>query len=183
MSTPINKSIDSLTEATQARVRAWLELCLGRVPVYIIEAYRSPERQKELYAKGRTTPGPIVTDTLQSNHMSREAIDFGFMENGKFHYNGDWNLAYDLGEQVGLISLYRQGAKWDRAHLEFNHNFKDMKEQVPDWKGVVPAQKELSAQEVWKQAKEAKVFSQESGFNDTLSKGELAIVLKRLNLY
>ena len=36
------------------------------------------KEQKELYAQGRTTPGKIVTYTLNSNHKSRLAVDIGF---------------------------------------------------------------------------------------------------------
>lgn len=35
----------------------------------VIEGVRTPERQKQLYAQGRTAPGPKVTWTLQSNHF------------------------------------------------------------------------------------------------------------------
>lgn len=35
----------------------------------VIEGVRTPERQKQLYAQGRTAPGKIVTWTLKSNHF------------------------------------------------------------------------------------------------------------------
>lgn len=45
----------------------------------IIEGYRTRERQAELYAQGRTTPGPIVTWTLNSRHCESpsSAVDIG----------------------------------------------------------------------------------------------------------
>jgi len=47
----------------------------------VIEGHRSNERQAELYAKGRTTPGPKVTNAKpgQSRHNSfpSEAVDVG----------------------------------------------------------------------------------------------------------
>lgn len=43
--------------------------------IFITETYRSQERQKYLYAQGRTRPGQIVTWTLDSNHKSRLAWD------------------------------------------------------------------------------------------------------------
>ncbi len=49
--------------------------------VTVIEGHRSNERQAELYAQGRTTPGPKVTNAKpgQSRHNSfpSEAIDVG----------------------------------------------------------------------------------------------------------
>lgn len=41
----------------------------------IAEAYRSQQREDELYAQGRTVLGPIVTYTRQSNHTKRIAVD------------------------------------------------------------------------------------------------------------
>ena len=35
----------------------------------VTEGVRTPERQRELYAQGRTKPGKIVTKTLTSNHF------------------------------------------------------------------------------------------------------------------
>lgn len=42
----------------------------------VLEGVRTPERQKELYAQGRTKPGPKVTWTLTSNHF-RKADGYG----------------------------------------------------------------------------------------------------------
>lgn len=37
----------------------------------VLEGVRTPERQAELYAQGRTRPGPIVTWTLDSRHFAK----------------------------------------------------------------------------------------------------------------
>lgn len=55
----------------------------------------------------------------------------------------------------------------------------EINDDIPDWKNVVGG---IGAKEVWLTAKEKKVFSSSSKFTDPVSKGELAIVLKRLNL-
>ncbi len=36
---------------------------------------RSPQQQLSLYAQGRTAPGPVVTGTTQSNHITGKALD------------------------------------------------------------------------------------------------------------
>lgn len=36
---------------------------------------RSPQQQAALYAQGRTAPGPVVTGTTQSNHITGRALD------------------------------------------------------------------------------------------------------------
>lgn len=42
---------------------------ISPVDFKVIEGVRTPERQKQLYAQGRTKPGNIVTWTLKSNHF------------------------------------------------------------------------------------------------------------------
>src|SRR6187551_2596783 len=36
---------------------------------------RTPDQQSALYARGRTAPGPVVTGTLNSNHLTGNALD------------------------------------------------------------------------------------------------------------
>ncbi|GAB2784664.1 hypothetical protein GCM10027175_24060 [Hymenobacter latericoloratus] len=65
---------------------------LGR-PI-ITECYRSPERQNELYAQGRSKPGPIVTYKRggESNHNQgppTPAIDVAFvLADGSVSWSG-----------------------------------------------------------------------------------------------
>ena len=44
---------------------------------FVNEGVRTMERQKSLYAQGRTKPGPKVTWTLQSNHFKKASTGFG----------------------------------------------------------------------------------------------------------
>lgn len=43
--------------------------------VQLTEGVRTAARQKELYAQGRTTPGPKVTWTKNSKHITGDAVD------------------------------------------------------------------------------------------------------------
>ena len=43
----------------------------------VLEGVRTPARQKELYAQGRTAPGRKVTWTLNSNHFVNPVTGFG----------------------------------------------------------------------------------------------------------
>lgn len=52
-------------------------LKISEVDFRVIEGVRTPERQKELYAQGRTKPGAIVTWTLNSNHFVSKATGYG----------------------------------------------------------------------------------------------------------
>lgn len=57
----------------------------------VLEGVRTPERQRELYAQGRTKPGKVVTWTLKSNHF-KQADGFGHAVD-LVPYPVDWNTA------------------------------------------------------------------------------------------
>ncbi len=78
------------------------------------EGVRTLARQRELYAKGRTTPGPVVTATMNSRHLSGHAIDL-------VPYPIDWNDQKKfykigramLGAAIELGIKIRWGYDWD----------------------------------------------------------------------
>lgn len=96
-------------------------LTLTPVDFMVIEGVRTPERQKELYAQGRTKPGRKVTWTLKSNHFVNPKSGFGhavdllpapydWREVGPFNQLGDamMRAASELGVAI------RWGADWNR---------------------------------------------------------------------
>lgn len=104
------------------------------IKVKIIAGFRSQERQNELYAQGRTTPGKIVTHAKagQSFHNYGLAIDFALMDpktnelswNTKADHNhngiSDWNEVVKEAKKLG----FEWGGDWenfkDMPHLEMN---------------------------------------------------------------
>jgi len=85
----------------------------------VIEGVRTPERQKELYAQGRTKPGNKVTWTLTSNHFRNAKTGFGHAVD---LFPGTWT---DLSKfdamakamfqaATELNTPIRWGADWDR---------------------------------------------------------------------
>jgi len=46
--------------------------------IFLTEGKRSIERQKRLYAQGRTRPGQVVTRTLHSRHLVGDALSLPF---------------------------------------------------------------------------------------------------------
>ena len=57
---------------------------------------RTQADQDELYARGRSKPGQIVTWTRKSKHIDGEAFDICILKNGKLCWdvsNGDWKKA------------------------------------------------------------------------------------------
>lgn len=75
-------------------------------PVRIVEGYRTPERQDELYAQGRTTPGRVVTNAKgnESAHNFGVAVDFIFK-------NGGYNAPEELWQTLGSV-MKSQGFTW-----------------------------------------------------------------------
>lgn len=94
---------------------------------YIFEGYRTPERQAELYAQGRTKPGAIVTNAApgESRHNSGNAVDIYFRnkETGEL-------LSPNEAQKIGLykrmgavgksLGLTHGGTDWgwDDPHFE-----------------------------------------------------------------
>lgn len=84
------------------------------LPVRITETLRSQERQRELFAQGRTRPGPVVTWTLNSLHLGGRAFDFTLV--GAPEYDDDpeaWELAGAIGEELGL--------RWGGSFGDYGH--------------------------------------------------------------
>lgn len=52
-------------------------ILMTTVDFKVIEGVRTPERQRDLYAQGRTKPGDIVTWTLKSNHFVNQTTGYG----------------------------------------------------------------------------------------------------------
>jgi len=93
---------------------------ISTVDFKVIEGVRTPERQRELYAQGRTKPGKVVTWTLKSNHF-KAADGFGHAVD-LLPAPYDWKdlapfnlMAAAMFEAAGELGVaLRWGADWDR---------------------------------------------------------------------
>lgn len=126
-----SRSLDDLHPEFRARVDMWLEKCaLSGLDILVYCTYRSLEEQALEYAKGRTTPGKIVTNAKpgQSAHNYGLALDFVPMQNGRAQWSNKtlYNAAINIAEDCGLESL-RKSKFPELAHL-----------QMPGWRGYVP---------------------------------------------
>jgi len=101
----------------------------------VIEGVRTPEEQAARYAKGRTAPGPIVTNSLKSKHL-KQKDGFGYaVDIALTNLKGgiDWNdlasfeevraTMLKVAKELGVKNL-RSGADWDRNN-------------IPDYKEVI----------------------------------------------
>jgi peptidoglycan L-alanyl-D-glutamate endopeptidase CwlK len=92
-----------------------------QIPFRLFEGFRSPERQRRLYAQGRTLPGPIVTKALpwKSYHQYGLAGDFVLFENGLWSWDTSgakaawWRRLPEFGKELGLEPL-----RFEMPHLQ-----------------------------------------------------------------
>ncbi len=106
-----NRDVLLLHPAVRAAVDAVLRDCAkAKLPLKVFEAWRSPERQKYLYAQGRTRPGSKVTfaQAWQSYHQYGLAVDLVGYVNGNWTWNlpqATWDKMHVFGAKYGLERL------------------------------------------------------------------------------
>lgn len=96
-------------------------IMLTRQDFMVLEGVRTPERQKQLYAQGRTAPGDIVTWTLNSNHFIHPETGYGHAVD-LVPYPVDWEtpakfdaIALAMFQAASELGVkLRWGADWDR---------------------------------------------------------------------
>lgn len=106
-----------------ARVEAAIAECKGEGwKLWVVEGYRSPERQNWLYAFGRTKDGTIKTKARawESLHNYGLAVDICGGSNKAPVWTMPWDKIKRVFELNGLISL----APFEQAHFEINGGFK-----------------------------------------------------------
>lgn len=96
-------------------------IAISDVDFKVVEGVRTPERQRELYAQGRTKPGDIVTWTLNSNHFVKadgfgHAVDLLPAPYDWKNLDGEFDrmaeAMFTAADQLGVE--IRWGADWDR---------------------------------------------------------------------
>ncbi len=122
MSREVDNKLEHLHPVVREKVEALLKkLAEEKLPFRIFEGFRTPHRQRRLYAKGRTAPGGIVTKARPwlSNHQYGLAADFVLFEKGRWswdtggHKRHWWDRLHELAREVGLRPL-----SWEKPHLE-----------------------------------------------------------------
>ena len=122
--TKIYKGIKEL-KTSKIRFIALLAVLICRqkygLDVAVSETYRSQERQDELYAQGRTTPGNQVTWTKKSNHTSRKALDvYPIRGCILLTKDEDYKNFATTFKNFGFENGYDWKETQDKPHHEFN---------------------------------------------------------------
>lgn len=99
----------------------------GPAKAVLTSVLRDPKEQAILYAKGRTTPGPKVTDAPpgSSYHEYGLAGDFSLQINGKnlsWDTRKDWDGDRQSDWMEVVVIFKKHGFKWGGDW----HSFKDM---------------------------------------------------------
>lgn len=104
--------------------------------LHVFEAWRPEARQDYLYAAGRTTAGPRVTNARggESWHQYGLAADLAFGGPGEWTWGGDWDAARAAMLGAGLRSL----APFEQAHVEWPGSMKISEaREIVDRKGLL----------------------------------------------
>lgn len=97
------------------------------IPFEVFEAFRTPERQSNLWSKGRTKPGHKVTwvNSWKSIHQYGLAVDFVLKINGTWSWDDQggeakyWTRMHELAEENGMTPIYnKKGQLIEKPHIQ-----------------------------------------------------------------
>ncbi len=115
-----NANWEDLAPFVAERAKIALAECkdLG-YPLALFEGYRSPERQAELYAQGRTTPGRKVTNAKpwMSWHQYHLGLDIAYFDGKKWYWPKEeeaWERPAAIFEDLGFEWLF----PYERVHFQ-----------------------------------------------------------------
>lgn len=127
-----NRDVKSLKPLAQEAFNLFMEECKKQgVKVFATEFHRSSQRQAYLYEQGRTRPGKIVTNTLNSNHSNAMAWDVAVSPPKALYDNAEIAKAGAIAMSLGI----EWGGSWkkfvDRPHFQIDKNWKNPKNRTP----------------------------------------------------
>ena len=106
---------------------------ISEVDFTVMEGVRTLERQRELYAQGRTAPGKIVTWTMKSRHIEGKAVDlvpypldwndlekFNKIKDAMLQAARELDVNLRWGADWDGDGKYREKGEYDSPHFEIN---------------------------------------------------------------
>ena len=123
MARELDDYLENLHPVFREKIKTLVQkLAAENLPFKMFEGFRTPQRQRKLYAQGRTTPPWYIVTKAKpwlSNHQYGVAADFVLFENGEWSWDDAgpkgklWSRLHELGREVGLTPL-----SWEKPHLE-----------------------------------------------------------------
>lgn len=98
-----------------------------KIPFEVFEAFRTPERQASLFAKGRTAPGNKVTwvGPWHSIHQYGLAVDFVLKPGGNWSWDDQgaeaahWLRMHELAKAEGMTPLFNKAGRLiEKPHVQ-----------------------------------------------------------------
>ena len=171
------RDIKELKEVAKKACNLFLKECKTQgVDIFITETFRSQTRQNELYAKGRTTPGDIVTWTKTSNHTGRMAWDIASRGNNLYDINV-LKKAGKIAESLGIT----WGGSWkpaDMPHFEVKNGWNAPKENNMERFKTLEELPSWAKDSIEKLVKEKKI-ADENNLDLSLDMIRLLVILNR----
>ena len=106
---------------------------ISEIDFTVMEGVRTLDRQRELYAQGRTAPGKIVTWTMKSRHIEGKAVDlvpypldwndiekFNKIKDAMFQAAREQDVNLRWGADWDGDGKYREKGEYDSPHFELN---------------------------------------------------------------
>jgi len=155
------RDLAELLPAAQTACRLLFQECYkaGIKNIFITETYRSQERQKYLYAQGRTRPGQIVTWTLDSNHKSRLAWDIAVGPPQSLYDVVTLNRVGAIAKKLGI----EWGGTWtnaiDRPHFQVKPTWLMPKGYKLEGQVIVPSNSKMKVQLIVEDKKEETIVA------------------------
>ena len=111
-----------LVPALEQKAQLFLQKCAEKgYNLRITQGLRTNAEQAVLYAKGRTTKGPIVTNAKPGESLHNKGKAFDVCFTGATPYPSDekkWKAIADIGVSVGLTAGYYFKSFKDMPHFE-----------------------------------------------------------------
>jgi len=121
-----SRSLTDLNPKVAALCSEFINRCKAKgIDIIITSTYRDAESQNALYAQGRTSSGPKVTNAKagQSFHNWHVAFDFCPIVNGKAQWNDTalFTKCGEIAEGVGLEWAGRWVKFKELAHCQYTN--------------------------------------------------------------
>jgi peptidoglycan LD-endopeptidase CwlK len=124
-------NLSDLHPDLQPLATQWLNECLQQgLHVKIIQTWRDPAYQDQLFAQGRTAAGPVVTDlngsqslhcfTIDGKPASR-AFDFACFDSTGAYITDGTDNHYALAGQIGISMGLEWGGNWKGSLVDYDH--------------------------------------------------------------
>lgn len=137
--------IKNLEPSFGKQVAKWFQDCWGKkLYILIYCSKRTQDEQEELYKKGRSLPGPKVTNARgyppQSLHIDlgqgARAVDFVPLAESKTGWTAAWDdeAAYEIAHKIAEATGGLRRLDWETPHLE--------DASVSGWRELVAPQKQ-----------------------------------------